>query len=128
VAGYLPNRPETVVAMLAATSLGAVWSSCSPDFGTQAVVERFGQIEPKLLFAAEEAIRAEIRRRLREQASPRHVPNKVLAVSDIPRTISGKISEIAIRNVIHGHPVVNQDALANPESLKLFEGLEPLSN
>ena len=50
VAGYLPNLPETVIAMLAAASLGAVWSSCSPDFGVQGVLDRFGQIEPKLLF------------------------------------------------------------------------------
>lgn len=49
VAGYLPNIPETVIAMLAATSLGAVWSSCSPDFGVQGVLDRFGQIEPKVL-------------------------------------------------------------------------------
>ena len=50
VAGYLPNVPETVMAMLAATSIGAVWSSCSPDFGVQGVLDRFGQIEPKVLF------------------------------------------------------------------------------
>jgi acetoacetyl-CoA synthetase len=50
VAGFMPNMPETVVAMLAATSLGAVWSSCSPDFGIQGVLDRFGQIEPKVLF------------------------------------------------------------------------------
>ncbi len=53
VAGYLPNLPETVIAMLAATSLGAIWSSCSPDFGANGVVDRFGQIEPKVLFAAD---------------------------------------------------------------------------
>jgi acetoacetyl-CoA synthetase len=53
VAGYLPNMPATIVAMLAATSIGAVWSSCSPDFGVQGVLDRFGQIEPKILFAAE---------------------------------------------------------------------------
>ena len=53
VAGFLPNAPETVVAMLAATSLGAVWSSCSPDFGVSAVLDRFGQIAPKVVFAAD---------------------------------------------------------------------------
>ncbi|HEX6177524.1 MAG TPA: AMP-binding protein, partial [Thermoanaerobaculia bacterium] len=52
VAALLPNIPEAVVAMLAATSLGAIWSSCSPDFGAQGVMDRFGQIEPKILFAA----------------------------------------------------------------------------
>ena len=53
VAGYLANRPETVVAMLATASLGAVWSSCSPDFGVDAVLDRFGQIAPKALFATD---------------------------------------------------------------------------
>ena len=53
VAGFLPNLPETVIAMLAATSLGAVWSSCSPDFGVQGVLDRFGQIGPKVLFVAD---------------------------------------------------------------------------
>ncbi len=53
VAGYLPNVPETIIAMLATTTLGAVWSSCSPDFGVQGVVDRFGQIEPKVLFCAD---------------------------------------------------------------------------
>ncbi|HEX6979780.1 MAG TPA: acetoacetate--CoA ligase [Alphaproteobacteria bacterium] len=53
VAGYLPNMPEPIIAMLAAASLGAVWSSCSPDFGVQGVLDRFGQIEPKVLFAVD---------------------------------------------------------------------------
>jgi len=52
VAGFMPNMPETIIAMLAATSLGAVWSSCSPDFGLKGVLDRFGQIKPKILFAA----------------------------------------------------------------------------
>ena len=53
VAGFMPNMPETVIAMLAATSLGAAWSSCSPDFGINGVVDRFGQIEPKVLFTTD---------------------------------------------------------------------------
>ena len=53
VAGFLPNLPETVIAMLAAASLGAVWSSCSPDFGVNGVVDRFGQIRPKVLICAD---------------------------------------------------------------------------
>jgi acetoacetyl-CoA synthetase len=53
VAGYLPNLPEATAAMLATASLGAVWSSCSPDFGIQGVLDRFGQIEPKVLFCAD---------------------------------------------------------------------------
>ncbi len=53
VVAYLPNIPETVVALLATSSLGAIWSSCSPDFGTRAVVDRFGQLEPKVLFGVD---------------------------------------------------------------------------
>ena len=53
VAGYLPNLPEATAAMLATSSLGAIWSSCSPDFGVQGVLDRFGQIEPKVLFCAD---------------------------------------------------------------------------
>jgi len=53
VAGYLPNLPEAIISMLATTSLGAVWSSCSPDFGVRGVVDRFGQIAPKVLFTAD---------------------------------------------------------------------------
>jgi len=53
VAGYLPNMPEAVIAMLATASLGAVWSSCSPDFGVQGVLDRFGQIEPKILIGVD---------------------------------------------------------------------------
>ncbi len=54
VAGFVPNYPESIIAMLATTSLGALWSSCSPDFGLKGVLDRFGQIQPKVLFAIEE--------------------------------------------------------------------------
>jgi acetoacetyl-CoA synthetase len=53
VAGFMPNMPETIIAMLAATSMGAVWSSCSPDFGIKGVLDRFGQIKPRVLFTAD---------------------------------------------------------------------------
>ncbi|MGD8533922.1 MAG: acetoacetate--CoA ligase, partial [Gammaproteobacteria bacterium] len=53
VAGFLPNRPEAVIAMLATASIGATWSSCSPDFGVSGVIDRFGQIGPKILFATD---------------------------------------------------------------------------
>lgn len=52
VAGFMPNIPETIIAMLATTSLGAIWSSCSPDFGTKGVLDRFSQINPKIIFTA----------------------------------------------------------------------------
>jgi acetoacetyl-CoA synthetase len=52
VGGFVPNMPEAIIAMLATTSMGAVWSSCSPDFGIKGVLDRFGQIKPKVLFTA----------------------------------------------------------------------------
>ena len=70
VAGYMPNMPATVVAMLAATSLGAVWSSCSPDFGVRGVVDRFGQIEPKILFCVDGYFYDGKRHDLRERVAP----------------------------------------------------------
>src|SRR5690606_3644518 len=62
-------------------------------------------------------LEARIRERLRRDASPRHVPAKILAVTDIPRTLNGKLVELAVRDAIHGRPVKNLDALANPEAL-----------
>jgi len=70
--------------------------------------------------ALDEALTKRIRDRIREHATPHHVPRKILHVSDIPRTISGKITELAVREVIHGRPVGNLDALANPQALELF--------
>jgi len=53
VAGFLPNMPETVIALLAASSIGAIWTSCSPDFGVQGVLDRFGQVEPKVFICVD---------------------------------------------------------------------------
>lgn len=69
-----------------------------------------------------------IKRTIRENTTPRHVPSKIIAVSDIPRTISGKIVELAVRKVIHNEEVTNTDALANPEALALFKNLSELAN
>ncbi|HKK23135.1 MAG TPA: acetoacetate--CoA ligase, partial [Pseudohaliea sp.] len=68
----------------------------------------------------DEALAARIRAEIREQATPRHVPAKILAVPDIPRTLSGKIAELAVRSAVHGEPVTNTDALANPGALEAF--------
>ncbi|HET8833090.1 MAG TPA: acetoacetate--CoA ligase [Gemmatimonadales bacterium] len=76
--------------------------------------------------ALDRALEERIRRRIREHASPHHVPRKILQVSDIPRTISGKITELAVRDVVHGRPVNNLDALANPAALDLYRDLEAL--
>ncbi|WP_053214154.1 acetoacetate--CoA ligase [Pseudomonas sp. Q12-87] len=70
--------------------------------------------------ALDEALAQQIRQVIRANTTPRHVPAKILAVSDIPRTISGKVVELAVRNVVHGEVVKNTDALANPEALEQF--------
>jgi len=67
-----------------------------------------------------------IKKQIRNNCTPRHVPAKVLAVADIPRTKSGKITELAVRDVVHGRPVKNQEALANPTALELFSNLSEL--
>ena len=69
-----------------------------------------------------------IKRQIRSNCTPRHVPAKIVAVSDIPRTRSGKIVELAVRNVIHGRPVKNREALANPEALELFRDIPALQS
>ena len=68
-----------------------------------------------------------IRTRIRTGATPRHVPAKVIQVADIPRTKSGKIVELAVRDIVHGRTVRNKEALANPDALKLYENLAELA-
>ncbi len=70
--------------------------------------------------ALDDALARKIRDRIRVNTTPRHVPAKIVQVADIPRTKSGKIVELAVRNVVHGNPVKNLDALANPEALEQF--------
>ena len=75
-----------------------------------------------------EALRTEIRTAIRTQTTVRHVPARIIAVPDIPRTLSGKLTELAVRNVIHGLPVKNVDALANPHALEHFRNLPELAS
>ena len=77
--------------------------------------------------ALTDALTDEMKARIRAGATPRHVPQVVLAVGDIPRTRSGKITELAVRDVIHGREVKNVEALANPEALEFFRDLEALA-
>ena len=72
-------------------------------------------------------IESELRQLIKTNATPRHVPSKIVQVADIPRTISGKIVELAVKQVIHGETVKNMDALANPEALDLFSNRIELS-
>lgn len=75
----------------------------------------------------DEGLIQEIKQTIRANTTPRHVPAKVLAVQDIPRTLSGKIVELAVRKIVHGEEVKNKEALANPEALDLFKDLPELS-
>ncbi len=70
--------------------------------------------------ALDEKLADKIRKQIRANTTPRHVPARILQVADIPRTKSGKIVELAVRDVVHGRPVKNKEALANPEALELF--------
>ena len=76
----------------------------------------------------DEKLKTEIKNKLRQLVSPRHVPAKIISVADIPRTRSGKITELAVRDVIHGKKIKNIEALSNPEALDLFKDLSELSN
>ena len=76
----------------------------------------------------DESLKDRIRGQIRANASPHHVPKKIIQVADIPRTISGKITELAVRDVVHGRLVRNADALANPGALELFRNLPELSS
>ena len=68
-----------------------------------------------------------LRSTIRQNATPRHVPAKIIQVPEIPRTLSGKIVELAVREVVHGRPGNNVDALANPEALEYFADLDLLA-
>ena len=76
--------------------------------------------------ALDDDLKAKIKSVIRKGASPRHVPARIIEVADIPRTKSGKIVELAVRDVVHGRQVKNQEALANPETLALYENIEEL--
>ena len=75
----------------------------------------------------DDALRERIKKQIRDSTTPRHVPAKIIQVPDIPRTISGKIVELAVRNVVHGRPVKNTDALANPQALEHFRDIAALA-
>jgi acetoacetyl-CoA synthetase len=77
--------------------------------------------------ALDDALRERIKQQIRTGASPRHVPARIVQVADIPRTKSGKITELAVRDVVHGREVKNKEALANPEALDLFRDISELS-
>ncbi|MEX2177540.1 MAG: acetoacetate--CoA ligase [Gemmatimonadaceae bacterium] len=101
-----------------------VGQDVTSEFGTDVRIVLFVRLRDGVTIT--EALRDRIRRQIRDNTSPHHVPKKIIQVADIPRTISGKITELAVREVIHGRPVKNADALANPQALALFRDLEEL--
>jgi acetoacetyl-CoA synthetase len=76
----------------------------------------------------DDALRERIKQQIRAHATPHHVPKKIIQVADVPRTISGKITELAVRDVVHGREVRNREAMANPEALELFRDLPELAS
>jgi acetoacetyl-CoA synthetase len=74
----------------------------------------------------DDALRERIRQQIRQHTSPHHVPKKIIQVADIPRTISGKITELAVRDLVHGREVRNREAMANPQALEQFRNLDEL--
>ena len=111
------RQVETIDSILEAVVIGQDWEN---DIRVVLFVKLREGVE--LDSTLVDRIKAEIR----SNATPRHVPAKVIAVDDIPRTHSGKITELAVRDVVHGRPVKNAESLANPESLKYFEDIEQL--
>ncbi len=108
---------EQVPEVIEALAIGQDWE------GDVRVV-LFVRLKPGAVLDA--ALVTKIRKQIREGASPRHVPAKIVAIADIPRTKSGKITELAVRDVVHGREVKNKEALANPEALDLYKDLADL--
>jgi acetoacetyl-CoA synthetase len=104
-----------------AVAIGQLWP---PDKPTDTRVVLFVKMKDDQLL--DEEMQERIRAEIRNHASPRHVPAKIVQVSDIPRTKNGKVVELAVRSAVHGMPVGNTDALANPEALELYKDLSEL--
>ncbi len=111
---HLPEVVESVV----------IGQTITNKRGTDVRVVLFVRLRDDLRL--DDALRTRIQRQIRDNVTPHHVPKKIVQVADIPRTMSGKITELAVRDVVHGRAVKNVDALANPESLTLFRDLPEL--
>lgn len=113
------RQVERLDEVIESVVIGQVWQD-------DVRVVLFVVLRPGLVL--EETLTAKIKSTIRQETTPRHVPAKVIQVPEIPRTISGKIVELAVREVVHGRPVKNKDALANPMALAHFANLEALSD
>ncbi|MEX2152316.1 MAG: acetoacetate--CoA ligase [Gemmatimonadaceae bacterium] len=110
----LPEIVESIV----------VGQDTTTEFGSDTRIVLFVRLRDDVVL--DESLRERIRKQIRDNTSPHHVPKRIVQVADIPRTISGKITELAVRDVIHGRAVKNVDALANPEALELYRDLPEL--
>jgi len=113
---------ERIAEVEEAVAIGQLWP---PEKPTDTRVVLFIKLGENQIL--DENLQERIRDEIRNHASPRHVPAKIVQVSDIPRTKNGKVVELAVRSAVHGMPVGNTDALANPEALELFRDLPELS-
>ena len=96
------------------------------DWDNDVRVVLFVRLKPGVELS--EDLQKKIKSVIRSKATPRHVPAKIIAINDIPRTHSGKISELAVRDTVHNRPVKNLEALANPEVLADFKDLPDLAS
>ena len=111
------RQVEKIPAVLESVCIGQDW-----DDDVRVVL--FVVLRPGL--ALDDALRDQIRATIRAHTTPRHVPARIVQVADIPRTRSGKIAELAVRQIVHHLPVKNTEALANPEALDLYQDLAVL--
>jgi acetoacetyl-CoA synthetase len=113
------RQVEKVPQVLDSVAIGQQWQD-------EVRVVLFVRLQDGLVL--DDALQQQIRQVIRANTTPRHVPARIVAVTDIPRTISGKVVELAVRNVVHGEPVKNTDALANPEALEQFRDRTELAD
>ncbi|MGH8137233.1 MAG: acetoacetate--CoA ligase [Steroidobacteraceae bacterium] len=120
-------RIGTAEIYAAVESLGEVVETLAigQDWQGDVRVVLFVRLKPDVVL--DEALKKRIRDIIRTNTTPRHVPARIIGVPDIPRTLSGKLTELAVRNVVHGQPVKNLDALANPLALEHFRDLPELA-
>ena len=114
---FHPQKVESFEEIVEAIVVGQNW-----DDDTRIIL--FIKISEKINFNEELVLR--IKSSIKKELSPRHVPAKIISVKDIPRTRSGKITELAVRDIIHGKSIKNIEALANPESLEEFKNIPEL--
>jgi len=117
----LYRQVERIDEVEESVAIGQLWP---PDKPSDTRVVLFVKLREGLVLDAE--LEERIRKAIRDNATPRHVPAKIVQVADIPRTKNNKVVEIAVRAVVHGMPVANTDALANPEALELYRDLPEL--